>query len=828
MTLKNFFKKFFALMLFAVVAVALVACDGCGGKKEFEVPVDENPVYTYNDYTAVSPSNWNELTYQDNNDTQIMSYISGSFFNYDFKRDANGNILPGEFEVEYSAATKLEDITQDPAIKEKWGFGDKASAQAFRITFRDDLQWEDGTPITAHDFVYTMKEQLDPKFKNYRADSFYVGSVVLVNAEAYAKQGDEGWFDNYNGSDAVVKEADLVKGADGVYTQADGKGVYITITGALEWLSGNSLKAYVDAYGATYFNMEGWAELSALADEKGQIAVTDESMAALEKTISTDAWQENRENVPCYMMSYRVYPEVAFEEVGFYAESDTELVFVLQNPLALLDEEGKLTYECGYSLSGFPLVHKATYEANKVEPTEGNTLWTSTYNSSVESTMSWGPYKLESFEAGKQYILTRNEKYYGYNMPENEGLYQTDRIVCDTIAEWNTAWLKFLAGEIDGIGIDVSIATDYKNSERAYYTPSDYVGSLQLQANKEALKGREEAGINKSILSYDAFRKALSLSIDRADYSSTCTTASLAGFGLFNSMHYYDVANGGVYRNTDYAKQVLCDVYGVNVADYSSLDEAVNAITGYNLTLARQLVDEAYEAAKTAGDIKDGDVVKLTFGSSTINETTQRHVDYLSNAWKELVKGTKLEGKLEVEFKEFGTTWANDFRGGSYDICMGGWSGAAWNPGYFLLAYLSPAYMYSASWKTDEEMMTFTMKGVGENGADVTETMSLINWYNCLNGASGAKYDWSASKLTPDQRLPLIAALEKAVLTKYFTVPTYNNFSASLLSYKVDYVTYEYNTFMSYGGIKYMTYNYSDMQWDALVAWNNGELNYKG
>ena len=33
-------------------------------------------MYTYNDYTAVSPSNWNELTYQDNNDTQIMSYMN--------------------------------------------------------------------------------------------------------------------------------------------------------------------------------------------------------------------------------------------------------------------------------------------------------------------------------------------------------------------------------------------------------------------------------------------------------------------------------------------------------------------------------------------------------------------------------------------------------------------------------------------------------------------------------------------------------------------------------------------------------------------------------
>ena len=44
--------------------------------------------FTYNDYTTVSPSNWNELTYQDNNDTQIMNYISGSFFSFDFEFDS--------------------------------------------------------------------------------------------------------------------------------------------------------------------------------------------------------------------------------------------------------------------------------------------------------------------------------------------------------------------------------------------------------------------------------------------------------------------------------------------------------------------------------------------------------------------------------------------------------------------------------------------------------------------------------------------------------------------------------------------------------------------
>jgi hypothetical protein len=158
---------------------------------------------------------------------------------------------------------------------------------------------------------------------------------------------------------------------------------------------------------------------------------------------------------------------------------------------------------------------------------------------------------------------------------------------------------------------------------------------------------------------------------------------------------------------------------------------------------------------------------------------------------------------------------------------MGGWTGAAWDPGYFLLAYLDEAYMYSAAWDTANTTMTFTMKGVGENGADVTETMSLLDWYDCLNGASGAKYDWSSNGLEESQRLQLIAALEKEVLKVYYTVPLYNNFSASLLSYKVDYVTYEYNTFMSYGGIKYMTYNFDDAAWAAEVEKNGGELNYK-
>jgi hypothetical protein len=243
------------------------------------------------------------------------------------------------------------------------------------------------------------------------------------------------------------------------------------------------------------------------------------------------------------------------------------------------------------------------------------------------------------------------------------------------------------------------------------------------------------------------------------------------------------------------------------------------------------LVDSAYDKAIAAGDLKATDKVVLTYGTSTDNEITRRYYDNLNAQWQELMKGTKLEGKFELEFDaSFGTKWANDFRAGAYDVCQGGWMGAAWDPGYLLLAYLDPSYMYSASWDTSSEEMTFTMKGVNADG-EVTNnaadeykaTKTLANWYDVLNG------DWAAGALNDDFRLELIAALEEQILLTYYTVPVTYEFGASMLSYQVDYITYEYNTFMSYGGIQYMTYNYDDAEWAAYVKANaqNGELNYK-
>ena len=781
---------------------------------------EEGPkTYTYKTYTAVSPSNWNELTYQDNNDTQIMNYLTSPLFEFDFKFDANGEIVPGDFEIEYSFATSLKDVSKDKGYEEN-------SGMAWEIGIRNDGKWNDGTAIVAGDFVYTMQQQLDPLFKNYRADSFYNGATVIKNARNYVFQGDT--VDVVDNADVyyINSAEDLTKGADGVYKYGDYE-IKFAVGAPSSWCGGYSMVDY-----AAYLEPVSMAALEALAGEDGYVAVTDETIALVGTAIETPSWNETADNWISYVHVFNyVYPELAFSEVGISAPNDTTIVLELEQPLQLLNEDGSLSYKAAYNMASLPLVKRDLYEANKVAPVEGSTLWTSKYHSSLETTASWGPYMLTEFQAGKMYKMEKNPNWYGWNMDKYNGQYQTTNIVCETIAEYNTAWMKFKKGEINGIGIDVSIAADYKNSEQAYFTPSDYVGSLQLQSDEAGLKNRESDGVNKTILTYPEFRKALSLGLNRDAYAKATTTSHLAGFGLFNSMHYYDVANGKAYRESDAAKKVLCDVYGVNISEYENLDAAVDSITGFDLAQAKTLIDAAYDKAIADGKMTANDKVVLTYGTSTDNEVTRRYYENLKGQWTELMKGTKLEGKFELEFDaSFGTKWANDFRAGAYDVCQGGWTGAAWDPGYFLLAYLSPDYMYSAAWDTSAEEMEFTMKGVNADGVATnvatdtfTATMSLLDWYDMLNG------DWQSGALNEDFRLELIAALEKVILTKYYSVPVTYEFSASLISFQADYITYEYNTFMGYGGIQYMTYNYDDAAWADYVAKNavNGELNYK-
>lgn len=822
--MKNHSKALFALVLALVMALTLGMTTACSSKKKTE----EESTYTYRTFTSVSPSNWNTLNQKDNNDRQVSNYLNSSFFEFDFKRDAEGKIIDGAFNVQYSAATKLEDVTETYAGQ--YGIPEGTTGnRAWKITLRNDLKWNDGTAIKASDFVYSMEQTLDPKFKNYLASNYYSGNTILHNARNYVYQGSSDWF-AANGPYAEYS-ADLDEKL--VFTlgsPTENKEKYNGAVCALrdecgfpETYTAENVVAYIIGNGLSGVTKE---EVLALEGKKiSEIKADDTLKATFEKIYAW--WDEEDEAYLDLTVIYYTYPDMDMDKVGIFAPSDYEVVVIFDNVRNLLDENGNLTYEAAYYTQDLPLVKKDLYESCKQAPVEGATLWTSTYGSSLATTASWGAYMLTEFQAGTTYTLSKNANWYGYGMKEYEGQYQTDKIVCRTIPEWNTAWQAFQLGELDDISIDPTIAENYRNSQQAVFTPSSFIASIHLQTLRESLEARQSDGVNKTILMQKDFRKALSLAIDRADYAQATTTSSKAGLGFFNSMHYYDVANGGVYRDTEPAKRALLKAYGaedlgggkwkVGDTTYDNIDDAEEALTGYNLTLARQLVDKAYDAAKEAGDIKDTDKVVLEFGVATISTTTQRYYDYISKAWTELVKGTKLEGRLETKFSEKGDAWADDFHAGAYDVIpTSGWSGGEWDPYYFIATEVSTQYdsiRYNHGWDTTKENLTLTIKD--NDGVAEEVTLTIDDWYDSLNG-SGTRPEFYG--YPTESRLEIVAALEQAALESYWDIPTINSYTAELHSYKTEYATYEYNTFMSYGGIRYMTYKYNDADWASYVA----------
>lgn len=824
------------LMLIAMVLVVVLCASVLTACKKDKGNGDENvtkpgtgwedpKMYTMREYTAQMPSQWCTILSSDNVNNTMESYFTSAFYEFNYKFDANGKIVPGAYTVEYSASTKLEDVTKKYAGK--YGLAaDAEKGQAFAMTLRNDLKWDDGTPIKAADFVYTMMQQLSPKYLFATASNYYSGNYVIHNAQNYVKQGQKGWFDNGNMNLAY---SDLALGADGKYT-LKGNECTIALKKPLVWLQGNTLDSYV-TNAPQYFDTAAYASLLALADANGDVAVTAESLALLTTVITAKAaWGETKENTVGYMYVNYEYPAMDFSEVGYFVgDNEYELVMVIDGTLNPLDAEGNLTYEAGYYFSSWPLVKKDLWERCE---DQSKTPYANSYCTTQEKSASWGPYKLTNYQDQKTYTVSRNDKWFGYGLPQYANQYQTDAIVTEKIEEWDTAWLAFQKGNLDGIGMDVKIAADYRTSKRAYFTPETYTFDLNIQSNATSKTDKR----NNLLLYYADFRKAISLSLDRDDYCAKNNPSSQAALGLLNSMYYYDVENGKVYRDTIQAKEAILNAYGatknadgswkVGETTYTDIEDALDATTGYNLTLARQLVESAVAQAKKDGKYSDGDEIILTYGIETQSANTDRVKNWFQAAFDNMTKGTSIEGKVKIEYFMFSSaTWSEQFADGEYDLCFGAWGNAPFNPAYLLCeTQISDENRYAVKW--DPTTVEVTVKATPDDKhKDGNYTYNLAQWRLILQGKDGCPVNFKNFPM--EDQLAALGAVETAILKEYYSIPVFSRYSASLMGYKVDYISYEYNTFMGYGGIRYMTFNYDDTAWAEFVASNNNILNYK-
>lgn len=814
------------LMLIAMVLVVvlcasvLTACkkdkgNGDGNVTKPGTGWEDPKMYTMREYTAQMPSQWCTILSSDNVNNSMESYFTSAFYEFNYKFDADGKIVPGAYTVEYSASTKLEDVTKKYAGQ--YGLAaDAEKGQAFAMTLRKDLTWDDGTPIKAADFVYTMSQQLSPKYLFATASNYYSGNYVIHNAQNYVKQGQKGMFP----ANSVLT----------VYNASDDAKLIFTLNGhdsyVADYLTSNGVEpqAYVAQAAKVTVDALKAIEGKSLAEIKN-----DETMLATWTAVL--GWWKTlpNEELHFFKMEYE-YPKMDFSEVGYFVgDNEYELVMVIDGTLNPLDAEGNLTYEAGYYFSGWPLVKKDLWE--KCEDTT-KTPYANSYCTTQEKSASWGPYKLTYYQDQKTYTVSRNDKWFGYGLPQYANQYQTDAIVTEKIEEWDTAWLAFQKGNLDGIGMNVKIAADYRTSKRAYFTPETWTFDLNIQSNANSRTDKR----NNLLLNYADFRKAISLSLDRDDYCAKNNPSSQAALGLLNSMYYYDVENGKVYRESIQAKEAILNAYGatknedgswkVGETTYTDIEEALDATTGYNLTLARQLVENAIEQAKTDGKYSDGEEIILTYGIETQSADTDRVKNWFQAAFDNMTKGTSIEGKVKIEYFMFSSaTWSEQFADGEYDLCFGAWGQAAFNPAYLLCeTQISKENRYAKKW--DPKTVSVTVKATPDDKhEDGIYTYNLEQWRLILQGKDGCPVNFK--NFSMEDQLTALGAVETAILKAYYSIPVYSRYSASLMGYKVDYVSYEYNTFMGYGGIRYMTFNYDDTAWAEFVASNNNILNYK-
>ena len=815
-------KKLIALLLALTMVLALAACgnnapaETTAAPAETEAPVVEAPAtYTYNSALPEFPTNWNYHTYQTATDAEILDYISDGFYVFDYNETMDGYaMVPG------MAVGEPEDVTAD--YIGQYGLEEGAEERAWKITLRDDLKWEDGTPITANDFVESVKRLLAPEAQNYRADSMYAGSIVIHNAEAYMKQGQVVKQDNsLTGAYAM---ADLVKGEDGVYTTPDGGIVYVAIAYPIDWCSGNSLKDYVDAYGDAYFGMDTWEELAALADENGLTPLTDDSLALLTPvTTANPAWGETEADLPNYLVYEQTFGTVDFAEVGWFALSDTELVFVMDSALS--------GFYLKYNLPA-PLVKCDLYD-ECITVADG--VYTNTYGTSVETTMSYGPFKLVSFQADKQYVFEKNENYYGLT----DDTYQVTKWVVDCVPEISTRHELFLQGKLDTFGLDKDFMDEYQLSDYTYYATGDSTFAMCFNPDKAALEEAQAAlgeNFNKTIITVPEFRMAMSYALDRNAFCLATSPMNAPGFGLYSGLIVSDPEAGTAYRTTDVAKDVLAKFWGVSEEYgegklYADIDEAVDSITGYNLTMAQEKFNEAYDIAIAEGLMDEDDIIEVKIGTPNNTSTFYNNgYEFLVNNYTEAVKGTKLEGKLTFSRDDtLGNAFSDALKNNQVDMLFGvGWTGSALDPYGLMEAYVKPDYQYDDSTDFTAINCTITIDGVDY-------TASVWDWYQVMNGqptvitaADGTEMEYSCGVAdeNPAVRLEILGALEGAVLLNYNFIPIMDDASAQMRGQQINYKTEDYIFGMGFGGMKYYTFNYTDAEWDAYVASNGGTLDY--
>ena len=815
-------KKFLALLLALTMVLSLAACGGNTTEStepsvaDATEPAGTEDVgvvynYTYNTYSTSLGTNWNPHTWELNIDDTMLTYVSAPFVTMSIEDSLNG-----VYQWIYVAATDVQDVTADHqddltkydvTLPEGQTAEDTTSGFVFEISLNPDMKWEDGTPINADSYIYSMQQLLNPEMKNYRANLYYAGESAVAGGAKYYYSLDEGTYETL-GSQGFASIEDAI---------AAGETVYVDV-----WNLWNA-EGYVDADGnecPQYLVVTD--EVTYSADGAGEDAFTAADLYA-----GYGAYMQPGGGFDAVVYRANEDMGATYDVVGCYKVDDYTIRYVNQTQI---DFNYFLT-----SLTSNWLVYEDLYEAGK--DTTGS-LVTTNYGTSVETTMSYGPYRMESLQNDKQVVYVKNENYYAYTKNadgtltattdylvdgENVTAYQTDRIVIDVMDD-DAAKQAFLKGELSGWTPTADDLPTYATSDQLYKAPETYTMSFFFNCGLDNLKVMDESKGNQNsvVLSNWNFRKAFSMAVDRDEYVGA-TAGYVAAYSMLNSLYYYDVYNDPTssYRNSEPAKQAIVNFYEVEYGEgtpYADLDAAYASINGYNLTMAQELMKTACDELVAEGLYTAGDPIHIRIGwaKGALTSSDNQQLALMNKYINAAAEGSGF-GTITLEAVGNINNRYDDVANGEYAIGYGAWGGAAFYPFRNFQVYCDPD-QYSINeagcWDPTTETLTLTVEG-----EEITKTWQ--DWSGCMVGSG----DLATKSF--ETKLQILADMEEAYLNFVYRIPLCSTTACEMQSYQCSYYTADYNIMYGFGGIELMTYNYTDAEWDAFVAEQGGTLSYE-
>ena len=636
------------------------------------------------------------------------------------------------------------------------------------------LQGDSASPdleITADDYIYSLRQLLNPRLNNPSAARFCEKGFTLYNALRYRESGQT----TYEPLETTAEEAL----ASGLSLSLDMD--FWSLTGAPD-AHGKTAPKYVPIDDDTLYRDDEGAWLSARE-------LFDSYLAAGKPY---ESYQRE------YIRVARTAPDTTWDDLGIRKIDDYTLDLIFEEPVK--DAAWRLPYALR---EGF-LIFRPLFEACKTYyDEEGREIKSeaeafsinSDYGTSVNKTASCGPYAITDLKKAKSISLKRNEGWYGYRDGLHKGMYQTDVVEIALLSDHAEAMEVFRQGGLDAVVLSPEEVGQSADSPSIMYLPEIQTTKLTLNTDYDKLLSRNG---NSQLLAVDEFREAIAWAIDREQLAGIC--GGQPAYGLLASSYICDPYTGNAYRDTE------------------SGQKAVAAGPVHDLAKARSLMQLAYDRAVAAGIYNGLSPISIVIRVEQEDERSQQVFNAIDSQVHKAIQGTALEPHLKLRMVADAHCYETNY-GGDADVVFTTWSGSPMDP----YAIMGTCYTDSPDgsglqmeYGYNTGVISLT---IDCDGQDVTA--SLRGWARWARGDVMTELDEALghfSDYSYETRSAILSGMEACFLHWNPTIPLYESCKAVLLSARfTPAVKPASNPVIRDGGLAFATYRYDDETWAKLV-----------